>query len=460
MLRCFIFHHRVDRPILNFIKNLSNRLKGIRNGPACKIYPCTEHSISRSQISDDALKVLSRLKQAGFKAYLVGGCVRDLLLGREPKDFDVVTDARPEQIKSVFRNCRLIGRRFRLAHIYFGRNVVEVATFRGADSNGDRVVENGRLLRDNVYGTLEEDVWRRDFSVNALYYNADDFSVVDFVGGMEDHDKGVLRLIGNPEQRYREDPVRMLRAIRFSTKLGFTIDPSCDRLIKNLSGLLKEIPPARLYDECLKLFLSGYAVQTFELMRKYHLFEKLFPETEKCLAREKEGFPLIFLAKALENTDIRIGQEKPVTAYFLLAAFLWEPVRARIEDQMQNGRNEFIVTQQAAGEVIRMQSKTTSLPRRVALPMREIWCLQPRFKNRSGDRALKLLAHPRFRAAFDFMVLRAATGDVDPSLPEWWEELQGKDEAGQKKMLRTSNRRYQRRARFRPHGKESSGELI
>jgi poly(A) polymerase len=396
------------------------------------------------------------LKQSGFQAYLVGGCVRDLLLGREPKDFDVVTDARPEQIKSIFRNCRLIGRRFRLAHIYFGRNFVEVATFRGSDSNGDRVLENGRLLRDNVYGTLEEDVWRRDFSVNALYYNADDFSVVDFVGGMEDHEKGVLRLIGDPEERYREDPVRMLRAIRFSTKLGFIIEPRCERLITRLAGLLGEIPPARLYDETLKLFLSGYAVQTFELLRQYHLFEMLFPETEKCLAREKDGFPLVFLAKALDNTDIRTGQDKPVTAYFLFAAFLWEPVRARLEAQIQNGQNEFIAIQQAVGEVIRLQSKSTALPRRVALPMREVWTLQPRFKNRSGDRPFKLLAHPRFRAAFDFLVLRASTGDVDPEISEWWENFQHLGEAEQKKMLCGSNRRSRRRRRLGSSGKRPS----
>jgi poly(A) polymerase len=379
-----------------------------------------------------------------------------LLLGREPKDFDVVTDARPEQIKSIFRNCRLIGRRFRLAHIYFGRNVVEVATFRGADSNGDRVLENGRLLRDNVYGTIEEDVWRRDFSVNALYYNAHDFSVVDFVGGMKDHENGVLRLIGDPEERYREDPVRMLRAIRFSTKLGFTIDPGCERLVTKLSGLLREIPPARLYDETLKLFLSGYAVQTFELLRRYQLFEMLFPETEKCLMQEKDGYPPVFLAKALENTDIRIGQNKPVTAYFLFAAFLWEPVRARMEAKIQNGLNEVMAIQQAASEVIRLQSQTTSMPRRVALPLREVWCLQPRFNSRSGDRPFKLLTHPRFRAAFDFMALRSTTGDVDPALAEWWENFQRLDEAGQKKMLRGSPRRNRRRGRFRSAGKSPS----
>lgn len=452
MIRYVALQLRDRSPIFNFIKNLSSRLKGRGTGPACRIYPCSEHSISRSQISDDALKVLNRLKQSGFQAYLVGGCVRDLLLGREPKDFDVVTDARPEQIKSIFRNCRLIGRRFRLAHIYFGRNLIEVATFRGADSDGDRVLENGRLLRDNVYGTLEEDVWRRDFSVNALYYNAHDFSVVDFVGGMEDHRNGILRLIGDPEKRLREDPVRMLRAIRFSTKLGFVIDPGCARLIKDLSGLLREIPPARLYDETLKLFLSGYAVQAFELLRGYHLFEMLFPETEKCLAREKQGFPLVFLAKALENTDIRTSEDRPVTAYFLFAAFLWEPVRARMEAHIQNGQNEFIAIQQAAGDVIRRQSKTTALPRRVALPMREVWTLQPRFKNRSGDRPFKLLAHPRFRAAFDFLALRGSTGDVDPALSEWWEKFQQSTIDEQKKMLRGSDRRRRRRVRSRSTG--------
>ncbi|MGR9106594.1 MAG: polynucleotide adenylyltransferase PcnB [Gammaproteobacteria bacterium] len=451
MIRYPTFQQRVKPVIFKFIKNLSERLKGVERAPApiCKVIPSTEHSICRSQISDEALRVLNRLKKSGFQAYLVGGCVRDLLLGREPKDFDVVTDARPEQIRSIFKNCRLIGRRFRLAHIYFGRNIIEVATFRGADSNGDRIMENGRLLRDNVYGTLEEDVWRRDFSVNALYYNAHDFSVVDFVGGMKDHEQGVLRLIGDPEERYREDPVRMLRAIRFSSKLGFTIDPQSERLIRQLSSLLREIPPARLYDETLKLFLSGYALQNFELLRQYHLFDKLFPDTEKCLAREQEGFPLVFLAKALENTDIRINEEKPVTAYFLFAAFLWEPVRARMESYVGNGQNEIMAMQQASTEVIRSQTKTTSLPRRIALLVREVWCLQPRFKSRSEDRAFKLLAHPRFRAAFDFLVLRAITGEADPALPEWWEKFQGLDVDGQKKMLSAARQRSRRRPRKR-----------
>lgn len=385
----------------------------------------------------------------------MGGCVRDLLLGREPKDFDVVTDARPAEIKSLFRNCRLIGRRFRLAHIYFGRQIIEVATFRGSDPSGDRLIQNGRLLRDNVYGTLQEDVWRRDFTVNALYYSAHDYSVVDYVGGMKDHARRVLRLIGDPERRYREDPVRMLRAVRFSSKLGFTIDPASNDVIKEMSGLLSQIPAARLYDEVLKLFLSGVAVQTFEQLCRYHLFGMLFSETQKALTSDKDGFSNEFLVKALENTDTRIREGKPVTAYFLLAAFLWEPVRIRWQDRLNKGEGSFMAVQQAAAEVIPIQSKTTALPRRVSFPMREVWCLQPRFKIRSGDRPFRLLAHPRFRAAYDFLVLRATTGDADPALAAWWDSFQFSDEAEQKKMLRRSVPRHRRRKRSRSGQKGS-----
>ena len=247
----------------------------IKPGP--RVYARSEHSISRSQVSENALKVLYRLKKAGFEAYLVGGCVRDLLLGREPKDFDVVTDARPDQIKKVFRNCRLVGRRFRLAHVQFGRDIIEVATFRGSvEENSEHrfLNEEGRLLRDNQYGNIEEDVWRRDFTVNSLYYNIKDFSVIDYVGGMEDHLSGTLRLIGDPETRFREDPVRMLRAVRFAVKLGFNLHPDSEKPIAGLADLLNNIPPARLFDETLKLFLSGYALQTFEMLRHYDLFRE------------------------------------------------------------------------------------------------------------------------------------------------------------------------------------------
>ncbi|MEN8260123.1 MAG: polynucleotide adenylyltransferase PcnB [Pseudomonadota bacterium] len=416
-----------------------------------RVYSRSEHNISRAQVSENALKVLYRLKKAGFKAYLVGGCVRDLLLGREPKDFDVVTDAHPEQIRGIFRNCRLIGRRFRLAHVHFGREIIEVATFRGlveeGDSDSDRVLENGRLLRDNVYGTIEHDVWRRDFSVNALYYNIRDFSVVDYVNGMEDHANGILRLVGDPVQRYREDPVRMLRAVRFATKLGFTIHPSCEEPIKELAPQLSAIPPARLYDETLKLFLSGYAVQTFELLRHYNLFGELFPMTEQCLAEENEGYPRTFLAKALDNTDKRLQQGKPITPYFLFAAFLWEPVRVRAESRILAGVNEVVAFQEAASEVIDRQIRHIAFPRRIGLPMREVWTLQPRFARCTGGRPYRLLSHPRFRAAYDFFLLRAETGEVDVERAEWWTKFLAADESEQKKMTRDSGRRQGRRGR-------------
>ena len=374
---------------------------------------------------------------------MVGGCVRDLLLGHEPKDFDVVTDAHPEQIKKVFRNCRLIGRRFRLAHVHFGREIIEVATFRGAkDSVEDRsrVHENGRLLRDNVYGTIEEDVWRRDFSVNALYYNIQDFSVVDFTGGMEDHKKGLLKMIGDAEVRYREDPVRMLRAVRFAVKLGFQLHPDGEKAIYKMAELLRAVPSARLYDEMLKLFLTGHAVQTFELLRHYNLFAVLFPDTEQSLAVEDHGFPKLFLARALENTDSRLAEGKTVTPYFLIAAFLWEPVQALAGKKIEQGLNEIIAYQEAGSEIISRQVKSTAFPKRVGLAMREVWNFQLRFIQRHGIRPLRLLAHPRFRAAYDFLLLRAETGGAESELAEWWTEFQHADEAKQKIMTRGSGK--------------------
>lgn len=438
----------ISLEILTFFKKLVDALRPVAmattaptvRGP--RIYARSEHSISRSLISDNALKVLYRLRKAGYQAYLVGGCVRDMLLGREPKDFDVVTDARPEEIRAVFRNCRLIGRRFRLAHVHFGDEIIEVATFRGLAKEplDEHITEGGRILRDNVYGTIEEDAFRRDFTVNALYYNIADFSVVDYVGGMEDHRNGSLRLIGDPEQRYREDPVRMLRAIRFAVKLGFTLHPSCAEPIQRLAGLLRDIPPARLYDEILKLFLAGYAVQTFEQLRHYRLFGVLFPETEECLARENQGFPLTFLAKALERTDQRIQEGKPVTPFFLFAALLWEPVRTRAEAKIREDQNEVVAFQEAASEVISRQVHHTAIPKSVGIPMREIWFLQRRFEKTQGVRPFRLLAHPRFRAAYDFLLLRAETGETEVDLAEWWTRFQCASEAEQKAMTRSGSR--------------------
>ncbi|WP_305909187.1 polynucleotide adenylyltransferase PcnB [Methylomarinum sp. Ch1-1] len=415
---------------------------------ACKIYPRPEHNISRSQISENALKVLYRLKKAGFEAYLVGGCVRDLLLGREPKDFDVATNASPEQVKNTFRNCRLIGRRFRLAHVYFGREIIEVATFRGSDSeDAERqlVHEDGRLLRDNVFGTIEEDVWRRDFTVNSLYYNIRDFSVVDYTGGMEDHGAAILKLIGDPESRYREDPVRMLRAVRFAVKLGFAIHPDTEKPIFDMAELLRSIPAARLFDESLKLFLSGYGLQTFELLRHYGLFAVLFPDSDRCLATEDHDFPRLFVATALQNSDNRIAEGKTVTPYFLLAAFLWEPLQLEVKTQLQQGENETFAYQNAANQVLKRQIKVTSIPKRITQSMREVWLLQSRFSKRVGARPFRLLSHPRFRAAYDFLLLRAQTGDADSELAEWWTQFQRADETEQKRMTRPAKKSRKKR---------------
>ena len=454
--------------ILNFFKKLINSAKNEVEpvSTQVRVYSRSEHNISRSQISENALKVLYKLQKEGFSAYLVGGCVRDLLLGREPKDFDVVTNADPEQIRKVFRNCRLIGRRFRLAHVHFGREVIEVATFRGAaDDQQDKQVLNkeGRLLRDNVYGTIEEDVWRRDFTVNALYYNIKDFSVVDYVSGMADHKAATLRLIGDPETRFREDPVRMLRAVRFAVKLGFRLHPDCEKSMHKVADLLSSIPSARLYDESLKLFLSGYALQTFEMLRHYGLFQVLFPTTENCLSVEEEGFPRLLLVKALENSDNRIAEGKTVTAYFLFAAFLWESVQVRAKEKMGRGLVEFMAYQDAANEVISLQVKSTALPRHITLAMREVWSLQPKFNARFGSKPSRLLTHPRFRAAYDFLLLRAETGGADPEVAKWWAKYQEANENEQRKMTQPprkasggkSNRKRNYRVRVKSNTTES-----
>lgn len=432
------------------------------------IIPRSGHSVSRADISENALKVLYRLKQAGHQGLLVGGGVRDLLLGHEPKDFDVATDATPEQVRGVFRNCRLIGRRFRLAHVHFGRDIIEVATFRGSGSSdgeadADRQIENGMIVRDNQYGTIEEDALRRDFTVNALYYNIADFSLVDYAGGLEDLHAGRLRLIGDdPYARYREDPVRMLRAVRFACKLGFTIEPTCEEAIRQAAPLLREIPSARLFEETLKLFHYGTALAAFEKLRHYDLFEHLFPETEDCLGHEEHDFPLTFVGHGLANTDRRIGEAKPVNPAFLFAVLLWEPVRLRWNDLRERGKQPVEAMIRAAGEVCARQQPLVAIPKRFSLPMREIWTLQPRFEQRKGKRPQRLATHPRFRAAYDFLVLRAACGEADKELAEWWTRFEEKRaESGippSEDKPSTRPRRRRRRRKPRSGGSGDGGE--
>jgi len=418
-----------------------------------QIIPSSEHGICRADISENALKVLYRLKNAGYGAYLVGGGVRDLLLGLKPKDFDVATDARPEQVRELFRNCRLIGRRFRLAHVHFGREIIEVSTFRA--SHNDAIAsegheEDGRIIRDNVYGKLDDDVWRRDFTVNALYYNIEDDSVVDYVGGIQDIQNRQLRLLGIPEDRYREDPVRMLRAVRFATKLGFTIHPVSEQPIRELASLLEDIPAARLFEEFLKLFMSGHSAETYRRLREYSLFATLFPQTEEMLNQGNEYIHKL-LTSAFKNTDKRLAEDKPVTPAFLLSALLWVPVRNLANNHESNGLSEMDAIHLASDAVISHQIRSTSMPRRFTHMARDIWALQTRLKNRRGKRPLKLLTHQRFRAAYDFLLLRVEAGEDVQELAEWWTEFQLEHKevllAAKKEHLKKRFRRRSKRFR-------------
>jgi len=414
------------------------------------LIPRDEHCISRDNIDDRALKVLYRLHRSGFRALLVGGGVRDLLLNHSPKDFDIATDAHPEQVKKLFGNCRLIGRRFRLAHVFFGREIIEVATFRASHDLPDvnRVKDDaGRILRDNVYGDISDDVWRRDFTVNAMYYDIADFSVVDYMGAMEDIRNRTLRLIGDPVTRYREDPVRMLRAIRFAAKLDFSIHAESEQPIYELGHLLADIPAARLYDEVLKLFHSGNAAVSLELLRKYNLLQYLFPQANKALQSGDAVFE-DFLNQALLSTDTRINDGKPITPAFLFAAMLWQSVKQKESEYKAEGQPAAIAMQNAMSDVLRDQVKVISIPKRFSMVARDIWHLQHRFNYRHGRRATSLLQHHKFRAAYDFMCLRGKAGEFDDDSCEWWTRIQSMSPEQQEILLKP--------AKHAPRKKQSS----
>jgi len=397
--------------------------------------PRAEHNVSRKLISVNALKVLNRLHGANYQAYLVGGGVRDILLGLQPKDFDIATNATPEEIKRLFRNCRIIGRRFRLAHIMFGRETIEVATFRashGQENPHGQQHESGMLVRDNVYGSLEDDALRRDFTINALYYSSDDFTVRDFTGGLDDLKLGQLRLIGDPETRYREDPVRMLRAVRLSAKLGLSIEANTARPITSLASLLNNVSAARLWDESHKLLLAGYAKETFTQLRAMSLFAPLFPATAKSLEND-DGTFLNFIQAALDSTDLRARQEKPITPAFLYAVFLWQPVQQRQAQLLEQGMSHNDAYHKAMGHVIAEQNQFISIPKRFSLVMRDIWAMQPRLENRT-HKSYRLLEHPKFRAAYDFLVLRAQADEALASTASWWTRYQEASPEGQRSM--------------------------
>lgn len=446
--------------------------EAITLSPQPILIPRSEHNISRANISPNAVKVLYRLRDAGHRACLVGGGVRDLLLGREPKDFDIATDARPEQVYRLFRNCRLIGRRFRLAHIQFGQEIIEVATFRAhgtdrEDRDGPTVerAEDGRILRDNVYGAIEEDAWRRDFTINALYYDIANFAVLDYVGGMADLQAGLIRLIGDPAQHYHEDPVRLLRAVRFAAKLGFRIDPATEAPLRQLGHLLEKIPPARMFDEILKLFLGGCAVQTFELLRHYRLFGWLFPATERCLSHQQQHYPKTLLVRALAGTDQRLAEGQPISPAFLFAALLWEPLWEHLRQLQAEGLDEHEALQAAADPVIQAQLRHTALPRRYSLPMREIWELQARLAVITGKRPLRLFAHPRFRAAYDFLLLRAEVDEQAAEWADWWTRFLALDAAGrvqmtQQPVAKAKTKRDKPRRRRKPRSARKDGQTV
>jgi poly(A) polymerase len=423
--------------------------------------------------------VLYRLRDAGFMAFLVGGCVRDLLLGIDPKDFDVATDALPEEVKRLFRNCRLVGRRFRLAHVFFGREIIEVATFRatsapsqgeepladadpedgeapelddapvaaddelvpdadppppriaraGAESmedvsDGRHVDASGRIVRDNVYGTIEEDVWRRDFTANALYYNIADFSIWDYVEGMRDIESRTLRLIGDPETRFREDPVRFLRAARFEAKLGFHLDPATAKPIPALRDLLAAVPPARLFDETLKLFLTGHGAKSFEVLRRRGLLASLLPTVNAYYTTHPDSVVEKLLVQGLVNTDARVVADKPVTPTFLFALLLYGPIAQHIEAAPPARWHELATILDACDRATREAQARIAIPKRFSLGVREMFALQPRLEHPRGRRALRVLEHPRFRAAYDLLLLRAQYGLAPEAMAQWWTRLQ------------------------------------
>ena len=420
------------------------------------VIPQSEHGISDADISGGALKVLETLTDAGHSAYLVGGGVRDLLLGLKPKDFDVATGATPDTVRGLFRSCRLIGRRFRLAHVRMGREIIEVATYRAGDASAgdpDHVRVEGRIVRDNVFGTLEEDAWRRDFTVNCLYYDHRDRTVIDFTGGYADARERRLRLIGGAAERYREDPVRMLRAVRFAGKLGFDIEGDTSRTIYELAPLVEDMPPARLYEEVVKLFMAGGGRANYELLRRYGLFGHLFPETEACMEAEPDGIADALVARALESTDTRIGSGKPVTPGFLFAALLWEPVLHDSEACAARGMSDIQAYDAAGADVIERQIQHVSLPRRFSLMVREIWGLQPRLVNRHGRGAAnRLLTNPRFRAAYDFLLLRAESGEDVAEHAKWWTRFQEVEDGERHSMAEEKRGPKRRRRRRRGRG--------
>lgn len=449
------------------IKKLLQRVFKSKNKTShaheAKRYTRREHGIDRKLISSAALKTTQELQKSGFRAYVVGGAVRDLLLKRTPKDFDIATDATPEQVHRIFRRSRIIGRRFRLVHVMFGAETIEVSTFRGnhlATGDAAHVSDSGRILRDNVFGSHEEDAVRRDFTANALYYDPQSEEVWDFHHGLPDLKAGMLRMIGDPDTRYREDPVRMLRAVRLSAKLGLKLHKATEEPIPRLADLLQDVPPSRVFDEMLKLFLSGHAMDSARALREHGLHHGLLPMLDVVL---EQPLGESFVTLALQNTDERVLQDKPVSPAFLFASLLWHEVLAAWQKYQAQGEKPIPALVQAMQEVSNVQAEKLAITKRFSVNMMEIWSLQPRLEQRSGQRPYRLLEHPRFRAGYDFLLLRGQSGEVPMELPEWWDKF-ARANAEEREAMLLPNTEPKKRRRRRPRSnsgsaaQESSGE--
>ncbi|MBV7406453.1 polynucleotide adenylyltransferase PcnB [Enterobacter sp. ENT03] len=449
--------------VANFCRKVLSREESMAEDvaiaePQMTVIPREQHTISRKDISENALKVLYRLNKAGYESYLVGGGVRDLLLGKKPKDFDVTTNATPDQVRKLFRNCRLVGRRFRLAHVMFGPEIIEVATFRGhhEEQTADRATsqrgQNGMLLRDNIFGSIEDDAQRRDFTINSLYYSVADFTVRDYVGGMRDLEDGVIRLIGNPETRYREDPVRMLRAVRFAAKLHMRISDETAEPIPRLATLINDVPPARLFEESLKLLQAGYGYETYKLLREYSLFQPLFPTITRYFTESGDTPMERIIDQVLKNTDNRIHNDMRVNPAFLFAAMLWYPqLETAQRIAQESGLTYHDAFALAMNDVLDEACRTLAVPKRITTLVRDIWQLQLRMSRRQGKRAWKLMEHPKFRAAYDLMALRAEAENNQElqRLTQWWGEFQVSAPPAQKGMLDVLDEEPQERRRHR-----------
>jgi len=429
------------------IKRFIRRVLGLASEGMQRV-PRERHGLARERLSPAAAKVCAVLREAGFSAYVVGGAVRDLLLGITPVDFDIATDARPEQVKPLFRRALIIGRRFRLVHVMMGPETVEVSTFRSADDTSEKD-EHGRVLRDNVFGTQAGDALRRDFTVNALYYDPATEEVVDFHGGLADLKKRVMRVIGDAETRYREDPVRMLRGVRLAAKLGLTLDPHTREPIRSLAPLMERVPPARLFDEMLKLLLSGHASACLRQLREVGLHKGLLPLLDVIL---EQPLGERFVTLALAQTDERVLADRPVSPAFLFAALLWHEVLAAWKARQARGERAIPALETAMDEVLDTQCAKLAITRRLTATMREVWAMQPRFDGRSGNRAFRTLEAPRFRMAYDFLALRAASGEVPAELEAWWRTFQSADADTRKAMLLPDTAPRKRRRRRRKKG--------